>query len=70
VEDAIRTAISKMQPGTATTANELSHRLGLDESQVGMWLDLLAGEGLLIPEHRTLSEAAGGKPATHYRVPL
>jgi hypothetical protein len=71
MESAIRTAIDKMQPGTTTTAKELGHRLGLDEAQVGIWLDVLAGEGLLIPEHRVLSELRpGAEHVVRYRLPV
>jgi hypothetical protein len=70
MEQAIRTAVAKLKPGDVTTSEQLARSLGIDQSQVAMWLDLLCGEGLLIPEHGILSEAANGKSAVHYRVPL
>ncbi len=70
MEEAVRAAVAKLKPGDVTTSEQLARSLGLDDSQIGIWLDVLAGEGLLIPEHRVLSEAADGKPVIHYRVPL
>jgi hypothetical protein len=69
VEEAIRAAVAGLKPGDVITAERLARRLDLDQAQVSTWLDLLAAEGRLIPEHRTLSEAAEAKPVVQYRVP-
>jgi alkylated DNA nucleotide flippase Atl1 len=70
MEEAVRAAVTGLKPGDVTTSEQIARALGLDQSQVGIWLDVLAGEGLLIPEHAVLSEAAHAKAAVHYRVPL
>jgi transcription initiation factor IIE alpha subunit len=70
MEDAVRVAVAALRPGDVITSEQLARTLGLDQNQVGIWLDLLAAEGLLIPEHRILSEAADAKPVIHFRVPL
>lgn len=70
MEEAVRSAVARLKPGDVTTSDQIAHSLGLDQNQVRIWLDLLAGEGLLIPEHRILSEAHDAKPVIHYRVPF
>jgi hypothetical protein len=70
MEETVRTAVAGFHPGHVFTCEQLAHSLDLDQNQVGIWLDVLAGEGLLIPEHRILSEAVDAKPAIHYRVPF
>jgi hypothetical protein len=69
MEQTIRDAVGQMKSGDSFTAEWLAHRLDLDESQVCIWLDLLADEGKLIPEHRVVSEFHGSKSVVHYRVP-
>jgi len=70
MEEAIRTAVGNLKPGEVITAEQLAHRLGLEQATVGMWLDVLAGEGRLISEHRVLSEIRSGDDhVVHYRVP-
>jgi hypothetical protein len=69
MEDAIRTAVAQLKPGEVITASQLAPRLGLDENTIGMWLDVLCGEGKLIPEHSVLSDIHPGQHVTHYRVP-
>jgi hypothetical protein len=70
VEESIRAAVAQLKTGDVITAEQLARQLDLDESQVGVWLDLLADEGRLIPEHHVLAEAAGAAPIVRYRVPL
>ena len=70
MEEAVRAAVSRLKPGDVTTSEQLARSLALDKNEVGIWLDVLAAEGLLIPEHGILSEAAHAQPAIHYRVPL
>jgi len=69
VEEAIRAAVARLKPGDVVTAERLARQLDLEQTQVAAWLDLLAADGLLIPEHRVLSEAAHAKPVIQYRVP-
>ena len=70
MEEAVRAAVTGLRPGDVITPEQLARSLDLDQNEVGIWLDVLAAEGLLIPEHAILSEAAHAKPAIHYRVPL
>jgi len=70
MQEEVRTAVARLKPGDVTTAEQIARSLGLDQNQVSIWLDVLAGEGLLIPEHRILAEAADAKALVHYRVPL
>jgi DNA-binding GntR family transcriptional regulator len=70
MEQAIRDAVARFRPGHVFTSDELARDLGLDRDQVAMWLDLLAGEGVVIAEHRTISEAAHGTTVLHFRIPL
>jgi hypothetical protein len=70
MEEAIRSAIGDLKPGEVITAEQLAHRLGLDQKTVGIWLDVLAGEGRLISEHRVLSEIRSDEShVVLYRVP-
>jgi len=70
MEDAIRAAVGKLKPGEVITADQLARRLDLDTKTVSMWLDVLAGEGRLVCEHRVLSEIRPeGEHTLHYRVP-
>jgi hypothetical protein len=70
MEQAVRAAVAEFRPGETITAADLAHRLGLEEQTVGIWLDVLAGEGRLIPEHRVLSEIRpDAKHVVCYRVP-
>jgi hypothetical protein len=69
MEDAIRNAVAHLKPGEVVTASQLAPRLGLEERTIGMWLDVLCGEGLLIPEHSVLSDIHPGQHVTRYRVP-
>ena len=69
MEEAIRTAVASLKAGDVITAAQLAPRLHLDEKTIGIWLDVLAGEGRLIPEHSVLSEIHPGEHITRYRVP-
>ena len=69
MEEAIRNAVAGLKPGEVVTAAQLAPRLDLDEKMVGIWLDVLAGEGRLIPEHRVLSEIHPGEHVVQYRIP-
>ena len=70
MEEAVRAAVAALKPGDVMTSEQLARTLDLDQNLVGIWLDVLAGEGLLIPEHRILSEAAAAKAVIHYRIPF
>jgi transcription initiation factor IIE alpha subunit len=70
MEEAVRVAVAALRPGDVITSEQLARSLDLDQNLVGIWLDVLAGEGLLIPEHRILSEAADAKPIIHFRIPF
>jgi DNA-binding GntR family transcriptional regulator len=70
MEEAVRNAVTGLRPGDVITAHQLARSLDLDRNEVGVLLDVLAAEGLLIPEHAILAEAAHAQPEIHYRVPL
>jgi predicted ArsR family transcriptional regulator len=70
VEQEIRAAVAELRPGHVITAAQLADRLGVDEKQVTVWLDLLASEGVLNAEHRIIAEAERGEPVMQYRVPI
>ena len=59
-----------MHPGHVFSAHDLARQLALDETQVGIWLDVLAQECVVIPEHGIESEAADGATHINYRVPI
>ena len=70
MEDAIRAAVANLRPNETITAERLAHQLGLDQNQVGVWLDVLAGEGKLMRENKVISEIhPGEEPVVWYRVP-
>jgi DNA-binding transcriptional ArsR family regulator len=70
MEEAIRSAVGDLKPGDVITAEQLAHRLGLEQQTVGMWLDVLSGEGRLIRENRVLSDIRpDSKHVPSYRVP-
>jgi hypothetical protein len=69
MEDAIRKAVASLKPGDVFTAAQLAPRLDLDEKAIGIWLDVLVGEGKLVPEHSVLSDIHPGEHVTRYRIP-
>jgi hypothetical protein len=70
MEEAIRAAVADLKPDEVITPERLARQLGLDQNEVGVWLDLLAAEGRLIRENRVLSEIRpDAEQVVWYRVP-